>query len=249
LWVVNEEGLNRTVLSDSSRSELPNMIDQFSQNRGLPIIMPMMDLTDVNKISVSDLWGRFAKPISLASTRYVPEAIVVVRTSNSSLVPESENEIDCKILCQQNNYVIDWRFISDSDQMNMQGANQEFGRKYQGNDKLALMAETLADITDSIYKRYALSTTTSNELTIDVANINTFESYIALTSFLNELSSVQKVKLVSAHGSQRRFNLTLLGSQQSLLASLQLNKRLQQYIDPLADVDLDAAPIFYWRKP
>jgi len=249
LWVVNEEGLNRTVLSDSSRSELPNMIDQFSQNRGLPIIMPMMDLTDVNKISVSDLWGRFAKPISLASTRYVPEAIVVVRTSNSSLVPESENEIDCKILCQQNNYVIDWRFISDSDQMNMQGANQEFGRKYQGNDKLALMAETLADITDSIYKRYALSTTTNNELTIDVGNINTFESYIALTSFLNELSSVQKVKLVSAHGNKRSFHLTLLGSQQSLLASLRLNKELQQYIDPLADVDVNAAPIFYWRKP
>jgi hypothetical protein len=251
LWLVNEQGLNRAILSDSTRSELPSIIEEFSQARGLPIIMPMMDLTDVNKISVSDLWGRFAEPITLASSRYAPEAIVIVRISNSSLVPETapETVIDCKPLCQQNDYVVDWSFISDANQMNTEGFNQAFGRKYQGGDKIALIRETLDDITDNIFKRYALSTTTSNEITIDVANINTFESYIALTSFLNELSSVQKVKLISANGNQRRFHLNLLGSQQSLLASLRLNKELQQYIDPLADVDVNATPIFYWRKP
>ncbi len=249
LWVVNEDGLSRAILSDSTRSELPNLIEQYSQTRGLPIIMPIMDLTDANKISVSDLWGRFAEPITLASNRYAPEAIVIVRISNSSLVPEIESQVDCELLCQQKSFVVDWRFISDTNQMSIQEANQEFGRKYQGGNKSVLIRETLNDITDNIYKRYALSTTTSNEFTIDVANINTFESHIALTSFLNELSSVQKVKLISAHGNQRSFHLTLLGSQQSLLASLRLNKELQQYIDPLADVDVDAAPIFYWRKP
>ncbi|MFT5759054.1 MAG: hypothetical protein ACI9LM_003803 [Alteromonadaceae bacterium] len=249
LWVVNEEGFNRAVLSDSSRSELPSMIEQFSQTRGLPIIMPMMDLTDANKISISDLWGRFSQPITLASSRYAPEAIIIVRISNSSLVPETENNIDCELLCQQNSYVVDWSFISNANQMSIKESNQGFGQKYQGGNKVALIKLALDDITDNIYKRYALSTTTSNEFTIEVANINTFESSIALTSFLNELSSVQKVKLISAHGNQRRFHLTLLGSQQSLLASLRLNKELQQYIDPLAAVDVNAAPLFYWRKP
>ena len=253
LWVVNEEGLNRVVLSDSTPSEIPSVVELFSQTRGLPIIMPLMDLTDANQISVSDLWGRFSQPIQMASSRYAPEAIVIIRISNSSLISESNHEVDCELLCQQNNYAVDWSFISDPHQLNTQAyndqSNQEFGRQYQGGDQLTLLRQALDDITDNIYKRYALSTTTSNEFIIDVANINNFESYIALTSFLNELSSVQKVKLVSAHGSQRRFNLTLLGSQQSLLASLQLNKQLQQYIDPLADVDVNAAPIFYWRKP
>jgi len=253
IWVVNEQGLSRTVLSDSTPSDLPEMVAQFSQTRGLPIIMPLMDLTDATQISVSDLWGRFNQPIKMASNRYTPEAIVIIRISNSSLIPETENEVDCELLCQQDNYAVDWSFITDSNQFDViehdSNRKQEFGQKYQGVDKVKLLKQVLGDITDSIYKRYALSTTTSNEFIIDVANINNLESYITLTSFLNELSSVQKVKLVSAHGSQRRFNLTLLGSQRSLLASLQLNKQLQQFIDPLADIDLSATPIFYWRKP
>jgi len=247
LWVLNEEGLNRSVVSDSTLSKLPIMVEEFSQARGLPIIMPLMDFTDSTQVSVSDLWGRFSQPIKKASSRYAPEAIVIIRISNSSLVPEAE--IDCELLCQQKSYAIDWSFISDTNQITAQEHNQKFGKQYLGGDKLVLLKQALDDITESVYQRYALSTTTSNEFTINVANINSFESYIDLVSFLKELSSVQKVKLIGADGSQRRFQLTLLGSQQSLLASLQLNTQLQQYIDPLAMVDLSIAPLFYWRKP
>lgn len=244
LWVVSEEGLIRKILSESTPTELPKLVDDFSNERGLPIIMPLMDLTDVNQISTSDIWGRFADPIKVASLRYNPEALVIVRISDNSLVEHNNNNSDCQPLCQQKSYAVDWSFISDSQNKN----TLEFGKQYHGADELALLKQALSDITENIYQRYALSATTNNEMIIDVANIESFSSYITISSFLNDLSSVQTVKLISAQGTNRRFNLSLLGSKQSLLASLKLNKQLKQYIDPLADITPNVVPVFYWGK-
>ena len=86
LWLIDEKGLNRNIISNSSSSSLPQAINAFSNERGLPIMMPLMDFTDANQIKTSDIWGRFQQPIEEASSRYLAEAIVVIRISDSSLV-------------------------------------------------------------------------------------------------------------------------------------------------------------------
>ena len=52
-------------------------------------MMPLMDLTDANQLTTSDVWGRFQQPIKEASSRYLAEAIVVMRISNSSLLTDT----------------------------------------------------------------------------------------------------------------------------------------------------------------
>jgi len=241
LWLVQEQGLSRTILSSSSRSPLPEIATDYARQRGLPVIMPLMDLTDASQIQTSDIWGRFAEPVRGASNRYFPEAIAIIRVSNSSLVPQvSEQELDedC-ILCQENNLVLDWSLLTD---------RQVFGQQRQGNDAKALLEEALAEITATIYQGYAQSPSGDNELLLDVANVDSLKTYMAVTLFLENLSSVQSVRLVSARGTNRRFSLSLLGGKQALLASLKLNKLLQQHIDPLAEVHPDDVPVFYWGK-
>jgi hypothetical protein len=41
-----------------------------------------------------------------------------------------------------------------------------------------------------------------------------------LSDFLNKLTAVKSIQLISAKGSNRRFKLNLLGAQNALLASL-----------------------------
>jgi len=261
LWLVDEQGLIRRIMSNSSASNLPFMVNEFSAQRGLPIMMPLMDLTDANQIKVSDVWGRFQQPIKEASSRYLAEAIAVMRISNTSLVSlESHNKEvlepdDCGLLCVQSqakkqNYVLDWSLLDWS----LIKGQQKFSQQYVGNVPQELLQQGLADITELIYQRYALSTTSQHDFVIEVANVDSLATYVDVFDFLNDLSSVKTVTLLSAKADSRRFNLQLLGSTDALLASLKLNKQLTLFVDPLAQFNEPLSeeepekrvPIFYW---
>jgi len=254
LWLIDENGLTRTIISNSTDSALPYLVNEFSAQRGLPIMMPLMDLTDASQINMSDFWGRFEGPIREASARYFAQAIVIMRMSDSSLkVREAEPTIDsrmstaqfdCGLLCEQHiaeqqDYVLDWSLIT---------SKQTFSQQYYGQERQKLLMLGLADITEVIYQHYALSTTSDNSFVIDVANIDSLKTYVKVFQFLTDLSAVKSVTLLSAKGESRRFKLALLGSPQALLASLKLDKQLTQYADPLADTNNegDLTPVFYW---
>lgn len=260
LWLVNEDGLNRTIMSNSTDSPLPLMVNDFSAQRGLPIIMPLMDLTDASQITLSDIWGRFEQPVKKASSRYLVEAIVVMRISNSSLhAYESENNVDvepnnCGLACTQNivreqGYTLDWSLSG----LSLKGDQRRFSQQYQGSERKKLLQQGLADITELIYQYYALSTTSKNDFIIEVANVDSLAIYVDVVGFLTNLSAVKSVTLLNAEGTSRLFNLQLLGSSDAFIASLTLNKQL--IIDPLArfddttinnGTDEIAVPTFYW---
>jgi hypothetical protein len=263
LWLVDEHGLTRNIISNSSVSNLPFMVNEFSEQRGLPILMPLMDLTDANQVKLSDVWGRFQAPVKEASSRYLAEAIVVMRISNSSLVSRDYNDeenldlSDCGILCAQTetqpkDYVLDWSLLDWS----LIKGQQKFSLQYSGDDAQLLLQQGLADITELIYQRYALSTTSQNDFVIEVTNVDSLSTYVEVTDFLNNLSSVKSVTLVNVKAGAMRFNLQLLGSTDALLASLKLNKQLTQKIDPLAHFNdplieesgEQLVPIFYWEN-
>jgi len=259
LWLVNEDGLLRTIMSNSTESTLPAMVTDFSEQRGLPIMMPLMDLTDTTQITLSDIWGRFEQPVLNASSRYFAEAIVVMRISNSSLLAyeqENNESNSCGALCTQSSlkeqsYTLDWSVLG----WNLGDSHNNFSQQYQGSERKKLLQQGLTDITQLIYQYYALSTTSNNDFTIEVANVSSLTAYVEIVDFLTNLSAVKSVTLLSAEGASRRFNLQLLGSSDAFVASLTLNKQLKEVIDPLAkfnetpfnnDADEIAVPIFYW---
>ena len=90
--------LSAKYISSTSNSLLPQSIDDFSQLRGLPLVMPIMDLTDLSAVTITDVWGRFSQPVAQASARYMAEAVVVIRVSNSSLIVDQEIEDCCQPL-------------------------------------------------------------------------------------------------------------------------------------------------------
>jgi len=243
IWLVDENGLSRQLVAESSISALPTIISNFSNKRGLPVTLPLMDLTDANLIAISDVWGRFAEPIYSASLRYLADVVVTVRISDTSLVPTEVLTDNCQLLCQKV-YVLDWSFIAKANG----DLIQEFSENYQGTNVESLLVTALSEVTDKIYQAYALSTDTKKEFFIDVANIDSLGAYVQVSDFLQSLTSVRSVKLISAMGNSRRFSLSLLGSPQAFLASLKLDKTLRQYLDPLALVEKNKIPIFYWGK-
>lgn len=234
LWLIDEQGATRSIVPYDAKSAIPERVNEFSAQRGLPIVMPLMDLTDNEHVFVSDFWGYFPEQIQQASSRYFADIVVVMRVSDSSLVSdEIKKRIDnaddafCDPVCPQGEVkiakVLDWKVFT-------QGAL--YIQQYQGTDKTNLITQGLSDITELIYKSYALSTTAEGDFVIEVKNVTSLKSDIQLFDFLMDLSAVKTTTLISAQGDVRRFKLELNGSQSSLLASLKLNNKLTQLIEP-----------------
>ena len=238
LWFVEESGFERRILSDASSSPYPALVHQHTQQRGLPLVLPLMDLDDLTQVNIADVWGRFVEPLKPVATRYLAEASVIIRLSNSSLLDESK--VDCQPLCKNTYHALDWTLFL---------AKEEFSKKYKGNDTDQLLSNALTDITQEIYHHYALVNQPNDDdysFYIDVANVDSMATYVNIIQFIEELSAVQSVTLVNAEGENRRFSLQLLATQQAFLSSLKLNNELTLYVDPLAANHVDAIPLFYW---
>ena len=236
LWLIDEQGASRHIVASNADSIIPVSINDFSMQRGLPIIMPLMDLTDSEQVILSDFWGYFPTQIQQASLRYFADTIVVMRLSDSSLVDEDilkANAVDdetCGLLCEQQEIVspkaLDWRVFT-------QGAL--YTQKYQGIDKVSLIEQGLSDITELIYQSYALLASAESDFVIEVNNVTSLTSDTQLFDFLTDLSAVKAVTLISAQGDVRQFKLDLIGSKASFLASLKLNDKLTQQFDYVLD--------------
>ena len=238
LWLIDEQGVSRTMVASDADTDIPASVNDFSIQRGLPIIMPLMDLTDSEQVVLSDFWGYFQEQIQQASLRYFADTVVVMRVSDSSLVNEEDkvntsdlaDNISCGLLCQPEEVasakVLDWRVYT-------QGTL--YTQKYQGVNKVALINQGLSDITELIYQSYALLTSAENDFIIEVKNVTSLKNDTQLFDFLVDLSAVKRVTLISAQGNVRRYNLDLLGSKASFLASLKLNDKLTQQLDNQLD--------------
>ena len=234
LWLIDEQGTSRSMIAADAGAIIPTSINNFSRQRGLPIVMPLMDLTDNEQVVLSDFWGYFPEQIQQASQRYFADTIVVMRVSDSSLVIDTEKsetvivskDVSCGLLCEQQEVttpkVLDWRVFT-------QGAL--YTKQYQGVDKVSLIAQGLSDITELIYQSYALSTTAENDFVIEVNNVSSLKDDTQLFAFLKDLSAVKAVTLIRAQGDIRQFKLELIGSKSSFLASLKLNNKLTQQLD------------------
>lgn len=242
LWLIDEQGASRSIVAFDADTELPSTVTSFATQRGLPVVMPLMDLTDTEQVVLSDFWGYFPEQIQQASSRYYADMVVVMRVSDSSLVSEEITSLGsmdlestsfnkrktlCKADCLTTEETVhlglDWK-VYTQDALYLQ--------RYQGTDKVSLITEGLSDITELIYRTYALSATEVGSYLIDVENVTSLKNDTQLFEFLNDLSAVKSVTLISAQGDTRRYKLELLGSEASFLSSLKLNSQLTQLLKP-----------------
>ena len=52
IWFAEEQGFERALISESHLSKLPETINRFSENRGLPLVLPLVDIEDTEKVDL-----------------------------------------------------------------------------------------------------------------------------------------------------------------------------------------------------
>ncbi|WP_137166835.1 DUF2066 domain-containing protein [Salinimonas lutimaris] len=80
LWLAGQDDSGqRWILREEQQDDTTRQLRQVSQARGVPVSLPLMDLTDAGAISVTDVWGQFTGVLRRASERYQPDLILGVR--------------------------------------------------------------------------------------------------------------------------------------------------------------------------
>ena len=91
VWLAQEdENETRVILEESLNTDLQHALKQTAKERGVPLSLPLMDLTDNVNISTYDVWGRFVEPLRKASMRYSVDNIIGARVyrNDPSAIPD-----------------------------------------------------------------------------------------------------------------------------------------------------------------
>ena len=83
VWLVEDTQGTRQIVSDDSHPMVAQIMQQAEQ-RGMPLLWPLLDLEDQVAINAGALWGLFRDTIKSASSRYQADAVLVGRMFQDS---------------------------------------------------------------------------------------------------------------------------------------------------------------------
>ena len=218
MWLALEEGGRRSVLGSSA--ELPRIMENHFQARGIPSILPLMDFEDSLNISAVDVWGLFADKLEKASRRYGSEVVLAGR-----------------LLKQGERY---------SGRLNLLFRGQSY--QVAVDDLVAAgVAGMAADLVGSVLSsHYAVVSSGDHEKPLLVVdNVSSLEDYAALKKYLKTLTAVRDVAVHKVNGSVIELELSIDGSVAQFSDALALGRSLAKNAE--ADVDDNYRQRLFYR--
>jgi len=211
LWLANEVNFQREIVRDDpSEGALSELIMKNAQRRGIPVILPLMDLEDELNVTLSDIWGRFTGTIVTASERYAADSVVTGRIQQ---VGES--------------WQAKLSYINQGD--------EQFMAFSEPTPEL-LMATMSDRIAEFLCQKYCVvETDTSHQVKLQVSSVGNFASFKGVQNYLQSLSSIRKVEVDKISATTVRFNVALLGDLQSVKDGIELGNKLIEESAPALD--------------
>lgn len=233
-WIaINDEPQRNLLAAGDARSEIDSL-KRAAKRRGLPLELPQMDQQDATRVSVMDVWGVFEEPLVEASRRYSPDAILV------GSVFRAGDDL----------WTGRWTLL------------REEGRQRWEVNAPSAEAVVIAAI-DSLAERYArefavhASVNGGAGVAMEVSGVKRLEGYAIVQDYLDELSMVRSVRLLSVEGDRLRLALELNGTTRALEQAIALGRTLapvhsarEEVVVPLgepADDSPPAEPVLRYR--
>ncbi|EII5640608.1 DUF2066 domain-containing protein [Vibrio cholerae] len=190
VWLVEEANYDRNVSWEHADTPLLNQMKARARVRGLPLTVPVGDFDDVTGVQVSDLWGGFINPISVASQRYPTDAVLVVRAQGS--------ELRWTLFDQLANTMVNQPKAPISGQASGEQA----------------ATEMIDEISDYYARKSAVvvSSASSQSVLAQFSPLDSAQDFFVVENKLKRLSSVASLDILKVQGTQVTFNVHLLAS-------------------------------------
>lgn len=198
LWLAIDDR-DRRLLSESD--QLASAVEASAASRGLPVVLPLMDLSDHSALGFSDVWGEFGDRMQNASRRYGADMVLAGKMRQDG-----------------KRWVVDWKMLN--------GGQDSWTT--QSNEQWRALSQGVHDTADRLVAKFVAPAEGGSEerLVIGVSGVTGLEGYIGLTRYLESLGPVQSVSPLSIHGDRVRLAVKLRGSQAALRQLIGLGRTL-----------------------
>ena len=210
-WIGFERKGKRTLLNPESSPQISVQFKQLAANRGIPFLMPLMDLEDQAAVSASDLWGTFEKPVREASQRYMADIILLVTVKSAA----------------GNYWSSKWSLIDGNGSTSWQ----------EKSNKLNTMLEDgMNEMSDRLARTYAPAGGSQTEaLLMQVSAVNSFEELVRLQQYLDRQETVQSFQVRAVKNDKVIIALNLRGGLQAFTQAMNLSGFLMPENDLLPE--------------
>ena len=207
VWLVAQDELGARQLLGSSSNDFQDIIELLeteADNRGLPLLLPILDFEDFRAVSANDVWEMDAEKLLSASQRYQSQGVLVIRifkTLSGDIFGKS-------------NYLFRDQVL-----------------EIEAFDALieSFIQESIALATKEISSYYAVllsGTDSSIEVNLTVEGIVSAADYAALLDYVTRLTDVNDYQIASVENQKIMLRLSTGGQIRQLVETIALNRTL-----------------------
>lgn len=200
-WIVVDDGTIRRILAADAEHPLVEALERRSRERGVPLRLPLLDLTDQLTVEPAAVWGRLTQILEPASARYGADALLIGRLQ---LSPDMQ-------------WRAEWEFQAD-------GQARQLSQ--QAREPAALGRAAADMIADELSARYAVLDRGVHRLDLSVSQVGRPVDYAELLRYLNGLEFVQEVAISAVSGDRLQVSLLTAADTGQLLELFSLDRRL-----------------------
>lgn len=222
IWLADRLEGQDHILADGEGGQISTWLTQTAQNRGIPLILPIMDLNDSLALSFADVYGLFSSDIEKASKRYNAPAILAGRLAKNG-----------------NDYKADWLLMFKGERIRMPSV---FGSQQQ------VIAQGVDLAAQRLSEQYALvlDPMLLGNLTIKVLDVYTAAEFTELEAYLESINLITKATVAQFDERNVVFNVEISGDKSQLADVLALDSKLQPVVESSLEAQLDNNLIFTW---
>jgi hypothetical protein len=204
-WLAQETPSGeKTLLSNQQDNALIAGLEEGAIERGVPMLFPLLDLDDLGKLSLTDVWGRFIAPVVAASERYQPSHIMLVKVS-----------------LKGDQSVLTWQLIDAKGIPLVHG--EEVGLV---EDSGVQVMNLLADYFVGQYGRVP-APRNDDFITVDIENVHGMAQVVAVKRLFQQQANVSQVTLKTVMPSAIQLQMQLQGTQDDLKQALARSAKLE----------------------
>lgn len=204
LWWVDERNGSRQLMGESTAAEQWQQLAAAANRRGLPLMMPLMDLDDSMALTSADLWGQFMAPVLAASARYQPDLVVVAKSYAAG-----------------GSQQLEWQLYPAAAEATAP-AQATGSVSFSGLAPLPLV-DALADKLAATYGVRAAADGGGESLMLTLSGLSNVSDLVAAQQRLAALTAVSRVELLGLKEKQAAFRLYLLGKPADVERGLDLD--------------------------
>jgi hypothetical protein len=201
LWIAIDNDRGRYILSNDNRNALHRNVMGHASRRAIPVLMPLMDVEDRDKVRMGDIWGGFTTSVKLASGRYNADNILIGKVYPASGGWRSQ-----------------WTLLAGSTEKSWSGSGSYIGQA---------IAVGLDGLADQLTSRYAVKGTgVSSTYNMAINQVNSLQDYDRSRRYLGRISLISDLRLQSIAQGRVVYQIDLRGDLDDLVRALKLERQL-----------------------